>query len=322
MGKTYKDFPEFYDNPLIKQIAANKRWTVATNEKKPIDMFCFRYQNRICGAAFTDESSLVDLQTLCDLIPNATNNTYHMDAVTDRFVVLDIEPKCPQDIKQQLLNLPYVYAETSMSGNGYHLLFPLPDCFDDYPVLLKKVVMKEEHGWYEILLNHYITFTRNMIADATGTASFEDVFILLAKEQTETVKANIDVQKIMPDNIAHQETILRLLNDVKYAKTIDDFSGDASRFEYGFIGNLYFSLKRITNTFLELYNCTYTDSEKAWLLYTIAHEKLTYRLKHDETRENLPWVLYLAREIIAKDSSVASKKSAKKKINAKNHVQP
>ena len=47
---TYDDFKEFYENPVIKKIATNKRWTVSTTKevigkdgkkksKMPIDMY-------------------------------------------------------------------------------------------------------------------------------------------------------------------------------------------------------------------------------------------------------------------------------------------
>ena len=56
-------------------------------------------------------------------------------------------------------------------------------------------------------------------------------------------------------------------------------------------------------TIIEVKNLThvYTDSEKAWLLYITAQEKIQHRDKHDESRNGLPWLLYLTQEIMAKN---------------------
>lgn len=301
MNQSYLDFPEFYSNPWIQSIADYHKWTVSDSNKMPIDMFCFEYQHRICGALFTDENSLTSLSHLCELIPNAKNNTYYLDALTDKIVVLDIEPTCPDDIKQQLLNMPYVYGETSMSGKGYHLIFPLPKCIDDYPIAKTKVVMKEEHGYYEILLNHYVTFTRNMLPESIGTEDFIQLFKQLATQQKESHRNEVDIQDIQPDDIPNQEKILELLYNQTYKKTPEDFHNDMSKYEYGYIGFLHYKLQCILNVSFIKDSHNYTDNEKAWLLYTIAIDKIPYRAKHDETRDGLPWLLYLSQEIIAKN---------------------
>lgn len=293
------DFSDFYSNEFIKQIANNERWTVSTSDKLPIDMYTFKYHHAVKGALFTDSKSLVTLPELVSLIPNAANHAYYLDSLLDKFVVLDIEPKCPDDIKQKLLKTPYIYGEVSMSGKGYHLIFPLPDCFKDYPIALKKKVMKEKHGYYEILLQHYVTFTRNLVSPAVGTEKFEPIFIDLASKQTETSRVDVNINELKPE-IPNEKHLHEILCHLDYKKTPADFYDDISKYEYGFMGFLYYNLKRQLN--LDKYkNHTYTANERAWLLFTIAQDKIPYRPKHDEHRNNLPWLLYLASEIIAKD---------------------
>lgn len=301
MYKTFKDFPDFYNHPFIQSIANNQKWTVCDNNKKPIDMFSYMYKHQITGALFTNNLSLVSLPELCNIIPDATNNTYYMDALVDNFVVLDIEKTCPDKIKTKLLSTPYIYGETSLSGKGYHLIFSTPDCFKDYPIAQKKVVLREEHGYYEILLQHYVTFTRNMLPPATGTTSFENIFKQLAVNQKDTQKQNIDVQNLKPNNIPFENDILFILNHLSYKKTINDFYNDISKYEYGFVGFLYYKLKNLIKTPKYKKAHIYTANEKAWLLYLAASNQIPYRPKHDELRNNLPWLLYLAEEIIAKD---------------------
>ena len=301
MCKTYRDFPDFYKNPVIQSIANNERWTVSDSNKTPIDMFCLEYQNRICGALFTDENSLTSLPHLCELLPDAANHAYYMDALIDKFVMLDIEPKCPDNIKQKLLQLPYTYGEVSMSGKGYHLIFPLPDCIDYYPIVKTKVVLKEEHGWYEILLNHYVTFTRNMLPPATGHENFIELFKELASTQKESHREDVDIQNIQPEHIPNQDKIIELLINQTYKKTAKDFYDDMSKYEYGHIGFLNYKLNCILNVSAIKAAHEYSDNEKAWLLYQAAKEVIPYRPKHDETRDDLPWLLYLSQEIIAKN---------------------
>ena len=49
-------------NSFIQTIADNRRWTVSTSKKKPIDMNILRLQGKIVGASFKDGNMpLVDL---------------------------------------------------------------------------------------------------------------------------------------------------------------------------------------------------------------------------------------------------------------------
>lgn len=260
-------------------------------------------ERRIAGAQFTNEQSLVSLSQLCDELPTATNNAYYLDSLQDNIFVLDIEPKCPDDMKQELLKLPYDYGEISMSGKGYHLVFHLPDNFYNFPVATQKIVMKEEHGYYEILLNHWVTFTRNMIAPAPQDAAkndFEQFFANIASQQKEVIRDAIDVSELEPDDFPFKDDILGLLMRQPYYKTVSDFNDDHSRFEYAFIGFLYYKLRCILNVSRIKNAHNYTDTEKAWMLYLVAKERLPYRSKHDESRDGLPWLLYTAREVIAR----------------------
>lgn len=304
----WRQYLSFYQSKFVQDIAHNKKWTITTlDKKKPLDMYGLKYEQKIYGALYTNELSLISLPDLCELVPNATNNTYFLDALVDKYVILDIEPKCPQAIKEQLLKLPYIYGETSMSGNGYHLVFPLPDCLYNYPIAMNKVVMKEEHGYYEILLNHYVTFTRNTIQPATGNESFEEFFENMAKEQKETKRADIDIT-IEPENIPHKDTIMSQLLDIGdpnacYSKSVADFHDDMSKYEYGLIGFHHYKLKNLIRVLSESDGSTYSDNDKAWILYEVAQELLEHRDKHDSARDGLPWLLYLSQEIIAKDNA-------------------
>lgn len=302
MSKTYLDFPDFYSNAFIKEISKNKKWTVSTNEKIPIDIQAFKYKQKIMGAQYTNEISLVDLDELCSLLPDAANNAYFLDAIEDHYVVLDIEPKCPDNIKQKLLNSSYVYGEVSMSGKGIHLIFPLPDYIDDYPIAKKKIVLKHQKGWYEILLQHYVTFTRNMIKPSTVKNDvFDELFKELAASQTETHRDDVEIS-LEPKDIPYVDTLTELLTHNDYKKTLQDFYGDMSKYEYGCAGFYHFKLRRLLDIPKYKKAHKYTPNEQAWILYKVLLEKLPHRTKHETTRDGLPWLLYLSREIIAKSN--------------------
>jgi len=311
----YEHFKSFYENDFVKAIQHNERWTISDKNKMPIDIWCLITEQRIAGAQCTDGNSLADLATVMKTLPNAANNTYYLDALIDNIVVLDIEPTCPDDIKAELLKLPYLYGEISMSGKGYHLVFPLPDCFSEYPIIQNKIVMKEEHGHYEILLNHYITFTRNAIAPSANETNFEEMFRGLASVQKESIHKNEFTLELEIESIPFRDEIIQMLENQKYKKSLSDFFDDKSKFEYGYIGFLYFKLKQILNITYIKKRHTYTESEKAWLLYETAKNVIPYREKHEESRNKLPWLLYLTHEVIAKNADTSENPKKKKGEN-------
>lgn len=303
---TWKDFPKFYENAFIKNIADSEKWTVSDKNKRPIDMHALIHEQKVWGLAFNrGYHPLVDLKTLCEVIPSATNNAYYLDALVDNFVVLDIEPKCPIHIKERFMKLPYLYAETSMSGKGVHLVFDLPvDILDKYPAAKQKLALKEEHGYYEILLNHMITFTRNAIPisdDPDDISVFEHVFEKLAMEakETETVADQIVVDEIDTDNIPYYDKLMMTLRSQTYTKTPADFHNDMSKYEFGITGYYFRALLKLLKD-NKYKDHEYSDEEKAIILYKLTSEKIPHRDKHDQMRNKMPWLLYIATSLIAK----------------------
>ena len=157
-------FPEFYTNASVQMLAGHSRWTVSDKDKTPINTRELMTTGRIWGAHEISDDCLVTLEELKGFLPNATNNAFYLKAQIDGLLVLDIEKTCPPEIAAKLLGISdTLYSELSMSGKGYHLLLPLPSNFWDFPIATGKKVLKEEHGYYEILLDHWVTFTRNEV---------------------------------------------------------------------------------------------------------------------------------------------------------------
>ena len=301
-------YQSFRNNPFVASIASNERWTVSTAQKMPIDMYTLINKGVVSGAIYNNELSLVTLDKLNETIPNATVYTYYMDTLIDHFVVLDIEPKCPDDIKANLMQMGCLYMETSMSGKGIHMIFRAPmDILQQYPSAKEKTAMKEEHGYYEILLNHYITFTGNQVPTANITNSddnaFLELFENLAKEQKSASKTDVTIEEIPEVNTKYAQNILNVLSGCghKYNKKPEDFFNDMSKYEFSYTAYLQHRLENILDVpTVKQEGHVYTDAEKAWFLYKITSQELPYRPKHDEKRNGVPWLLYLAFEVIAK----------------------
>ena len=335
----------FQDHPFIQSIAKNPRWTFSlTQDKKmPVDMCYLMETDNIRGANFYEEKSLVSLDTVDNFFSRhnqqLTNHTYYLDALLDNFVILDIESDCPDDIKQKLLDTNFIYGETSLSGKGYHLIFNLPPCFDQYPASHRKPAIKEEHKYYEILLNHFCTFTGNMIEPpANPSVDFNDIYKALAEHVVVIEKT----KQIMLDNLdqmpqtKYAPYILDTLERAAdlYRKKPQDYpkenspgTCDMSRYEWSYIAYLYWKLSSILAVQTVAQEHTYTDEEQAYFLYQVAKEKLPHRPKHDTYRNahdgtRLPWLAYLVKDILEKsDNFEQPDEKSKRKKRSKTNVE-
>lgn len=301
-------FEHFYGNPVIQKLALERRWTISDKDKVPIDMTDLLMSNGqiIHGALNKKEghNPYVDLHTLMTHIPNAANNAYWLDAKTDGVIVLDIEPKCPKEIAHELLKLPAYYGEYSMSGNGYHLILPLPNTFPEVYSCMNAV--KEEHGYYEFLCNHYVTFTRNVLPAGLvpdmGQASYGDFMkiwnnlaVHVDLDKRNSVQAVLDEE----EDTEWTDFIQNILqSDVKaYRKTPDDFCDDMSRYEFGYTCHMYRELIEI----LKSLKVFYTRSQVVWEVYRAVSATIDYRDKHDTARNGMPWLLYLSAEVAGRN---------------------
>ena len=301
-------YSAFYSNPVIQRLAKEKRWTISDKDKVPIDMTDLLESNgrAIHGALTRKEghNPFVDLYTLMSNIPNAKNNAFCLDAKTDGVMVLDIEPKCPKVIAEKLLQLPAYYGEFSMSGKGYHLILPVPKEYED--VYSCSIAVKEEHGYYEFLCNHCVTFTRNIIpanySPNIGQGTYED-YVKIWCELAENVNLNkkdtvIDVLKDEEDTEWTDYIQSILQSDAKaYKKEPSDFEDDMSRYEHGYTGHVYYVLLNV----LKSLKVFYTKSQMVWEVYRATSELIPYREKHDTIHDGMPWLLYQAAVIVNKN---------------------
>lgn len=297
----YNAFPAFYGNPMIQEMSMKPKWTFS-KDKIPMDMFAFLKLNKFEGCQTMFENSMVTLPELLAAIPNISNHAYYLDCYEDGYVCLDIEKTCPDDIKAKLLKTDYIYGETSLSGQGYHLFYPDADFITDYPIAADKIVLKEEHGYYEVHRCHWVTFTRHTLKKSSGEEDFYAFYEQLCKEAKESARTDFDTTKQQPE--------IPLLDDIEgymtgcldgYQKTPEDFNNDLSKFEFGYFGYLYIRLYRLLES-TKFQNETYDNNQRMWILYLLGKDHIPspHRKKHDEFRAGLPWFLYLSREVVAK----------------------
>lgn len=316
-------YADFMQNPYIARIAKYPSWTISDKEKRPVDIVKLIESidpnnpkkanlDKLPLAKFADNRCLVNLETLLSRFPNAANLAYYVqNAAIDGFVILDVEKTCPEELKSWFLRTNYVYGEYSMSGKGYHLVYPTPACFANYPQAQKKIKMQAKDKSYEFMIGgHYLTFTGKMLPPATGTLSIDNVFEALCKEQVHVDARDVDISVEKPV-IPNEEMLLTGLQYVQIKKTLADFNGDESRYEFGACAKHYNQLKRMLLTVA--YNpddVEYTDNQKAWLVYQSVSKAIKHRAKHDSFREHdgqsLPWLLWMACQVIAKDSTAKS----------------
>lgn len=296
-------FPGFYDNPVIELLADVQRWTISDKDKRPVDFRALFGENTpqhaaiIRGAMFTDQRCLVSLPELTNRLPNAANHAYYLQAPTDGVMILDIESDCPADTRDQLLQLPSLYAETSLSGRGYHLVMPLPKNFHEYPIATEKPVLQHKEKHFEILIHHWVTFTRNIIPhNPWGNISqqhqvWDDLYASLAVDAKPSTREHLDISDQKPD-IPHEEQILHYLCKTPLNKTLDDFNNDHSRYEFSVLGTIYNHLTSVLN-YLSIAGVVadpqdYDETMRIWLIYLAATHVIEYRPKHDEVRSGMP----------------------------------
>lgn len=327
-------FDRLLANPAVRNLAPLRRWTVSGRlgdlddpdqqddelkvRKAPIDMRCLIDQGRVRGAFAISPECLVSLGELAGFLPQAANAALYLQSSTDGYVVVDIEPDCPEEVALSLLALPGVaYSEVSMSGRGYHLLLPQPRNLRDFPAAAEKRVLRHEAGHYEILLDHWATFTARPVPESVMASaaaaprlfgSVEELYASLAAHARPSSAASADDVALtaeMPE-IPRAEDIVSdaVLSAGSRLKTPEDFGDDMSRFEFSVLAVLYRELEVQVNPYRASDGpAAYGPSEMAWLLYSAAVKVLPWRPKHGTRRNGRPYLLYRAASMVAEASA-------------------
>lgn len=287
-------------NPAIQKIKDNKRWTISDINKAPLSFVSLVKRNKVEGAYSRDETCLASLEEVMTYPFKDPKYAYFLRSDIDKICVLDIEPSCPEETKKWLLSVPYLYAERSLSGKGYHLILPLPEKFEEYPNFIKNKVSLQKKPHYEILLEHFVTFTGDEIdlSHIKRSTTVDEIFEELIKNQKNIEKTN--KVKILDDISLNNipkikqimetiETNIRQFYPEDY--THPDGTPDMSLFEFSFACHILHQTKRILKL-RKFSSYKYNSMEIITISAKILEKRIEYRPKHSQLRYGLPWLLW------------------------------
>ena len=323
-------YPEFFRNPVIQQLAPLPVWTVSDKEKCPINATMLINEKKIVGKQSESKlgyNPLVPLDDIVEAIPNTTNFTLYLDALDpDRpYVVLDVEPDCPDALKDRFLHLPFSYGEVSASGKGYHLMFPAPlDLFDKHPNAKTRQSLFPDGRHYEILVSHPVMLTRRIVLPKEPVDSmdeFRNIFEALAAvavppNSIKTSGQDIDFTADIAA-IPYQRVLSLVLKGAPYRKTPRDFpketgEPDWSRYEYGMAASCFLTLHKVLPEW-KFKEHEYTHEEIVLLIYDHIKARIEPREKHKAMRNGLPWLCYIADTVVARKMDELEKEAADEK---------
>lgn len=315
------------------------KWCVS-KDKMPMDMYALA-RNLEWGAS-TRRSH--PCYTDFDAALEASRNrgwpvTILLDSAETGYYIIDIEKECPEKLRRGILLSLHdhiEYLERSLSGKGYHLAVRMAQ-----PEALSTVKHKK---WIEILSNHHCTFTLDEVTfDQAyyGSAPENQVIPLWdedvnpddldAKRDHEIMQALSAplTPKAFYDMIGSGRTVVlspaadigeyrtalstfdgghadlfNILCDTVYEKTLDDFHGDASRWEFGYASKLHYRLQRAAMDMVDCrmnhYRIELDQAQAVMLVYMAMKHTLPPREKHRAARNGLPWLLYTSQQVYIK----------------------
>lgn len=318
--QTQLRYDSLMQNEHLRLLADQPYWTISDANKMPVSIASLRAhygprqlmfkdkdgnERAYYGASFKKPEDMETLHGLMKFFPSAPNFAFYLHD-DGEYAVLDIEPSATDDIKKMMLATPWLYAEKSMSGKGYHILIKYPtDMLRIFPDA-HKPTLKSDDSTYELHLAHWLTFTGDVVEkdDTWGTVSMTSALTDLFRAQK--VSAKVTIQGMEPiedpeDSIPKYAAICHALCSQMryYGKRLADFSYDQSRYDMSL---LYY----MTRQFIFLSNNPdapfdirdYTISEIATIIGMSVHhyqaEAGLDRKKYYETRDGLPFLIWRA----------------------------
>lgn len=296
-------FPQFYEHPIIDELGRVPKWTFSDPDTKmPISVDGLLHYEKRGASCYKDEDTTT-LKNLTDLAPNLPNHALYLENKTCDVAILDVEKTATAETRQMLMALPWQYAETSMSGQGLHIVIPYPqDLLERYPNAQRRTLKSSDKTW-ELHFEHWVTFTRNMISpDASwGTVTFDQALETLFAEQSPLVHyiANAAVFDDPENQIRGYANLLRIAKDAcnTYAKRPHDFADDMSSYDFGLASHTsYVLMKQLMDqgeTVAEL-----ADGDRPEQLTFVVEQAMREKLKkdgfdrekHDSPRGEMTWL--------------------------------
>lgn len=346
----------FANNPIVKRLTSDPQWTMSDNLKRPVDAEHLLATGDVINASLDGPSPLVTLDRIdADDRLAAVNRAYRLHARDNRVIAIDVEPEASDAMKESVLNFPSHYTELSKNG-GVHLFILVPEdlvddnnryMFDDLSVFKEPVPKGESRpAHFEVMFNdHYITFTKRMLVDKPAAnfvqdldakaklKAFLDQMVELDKERKKNREIAKQYKVEMYDKSIDDDTMQAIQTFIELRgfdrpkmqageKTADDYGGDKSLYESSTASSIashVIRIHRMAKTTISFSDIAYKlkDSDLIYAVYLILKDIIPHRDKHDETRDDLPWLVYVAKNayeyIKAQDAKERRDKYNKKK---------
>lgn len=312
---------------LIDKIGNERSFGVSSNDKVPLNVVDYidsQGQEPITKVTAQDLANQ-HLATLTQInsCPSfaKTNRAYHLHAADNLVVGFDIEPRCWSQYLAYFANLPAHYREYSMH-NGIHLLYQL-DRTKLIPAATTMVAMRTEYKFkdivngqpleYELMFNkHWLTLTRRVFGkqDDLKTPVPDSIYQLINQEALswEQSKRQVKDIKLSEEASALAQKITNLMDvsqidDLKEL-TIADFKNDDSYYEYNIAlriagilyKRLYVKPKPMDHMYLGQDGSTISHVDFIWATALLLENIVPKRKKDNEERDNLPWLVYTAKQ--------------------------
>lgn len=307
----------FYDHPFIQSISQTPKWSISDKNKRPLSYY-WACRNQVRGCSPKNDQDMATLDQWVNLFTDKdtnrlllNNHAFYLNAPWDKFIIIDIEAICPVHLRQKFLSLPYIFGQKSRSGKGLHLIFPLTDDLIADPLMANlwtRDRVPHPKKYYEILITHWATFTRQLIPPFQGDITNQTPFVNFLKKVAAGIKPleHLDYISCKKEDLAdipNIHIILDLIGPVTYDKIPQDFNNDLSAWEYGYTSILAQALfKALANPQVKNLGHAYTQNEIINILYYIMEQNIPYRPKHAGQRNNQPYLLNEARKFISRKS--------------------
>lgn len=336
-------FPGFYTNSIINHLGRYAKWSVSDTNARPINVPALIQGRGLFGASQNKlNTDAVTLDTLTTHLPEATNATFFADAANDGVLIIDVEKTCPPYIAEQLLSLPgCYYMEVSKSGRGFHLIVPMPNDTDIRHKVHASTVaaLRAPGGVFEVLLYHWVTFTRRIVTDGDIAALAALSRQKAANDQLADVEAT-DMEREALCNEIDYRSVDGLIDSLftyrqsnpahtlNYEHAVDTDALEQARNlpKYELLCNSLVSaqcsytlddyagdhsrfefamLGWLHHTFTSLAFAQgvishYDHMAQAIIIYDALTQRIEHRAKHDEFRDGMPLLLYGALRIVEK----------------------
>ena len=318
---------------IPEKLRETPKWCVSKN-KMPLDMFALK-KGLEWGASTKRSHPCYDtFDNACEMgrIQNLPV-TILLDSAETGYYIIDIEKTCPAEIRQHILLALHdsiEYIERSLSGKGFHAVVRM-----DAPETLTTVKYRK---WVEILSNHHCTFTmdeisipdayyasipeneklnpegsdhgeedRALLEKTSRTLTPSKFYAIIGEGRTVVIGEAADIgeyKKALSTFDGKHADLFTTLCDMVYEKSLDDFNGDASRWEFGYASKMHYLLQRASRDMiaadLSHYQVDLTQSQAVMLVFMALKQMLPPREKHREVRNGLPWLLYTSQQVYIK----------------------